>query len=257
MDILVIENLNIYYGKKQVLFNVSLSLKKGSILSIVGESGSGKSSILKCIHSIIPPNTHIHAKNLSIFDENIKSAHLKNGSTRKFLGKKIGVVFQEPGSTLNPTIKIGKQIIQMLEYNFKIDNSKCLEIGKKYLSDIHLDADDVWGKYPYELSGGMKQRVSIAMAMMLEPEILIMDEPTSALDATVQKKIMDEIQELHKTKNITILMVTHNLPMACNVSDEIIVLKDGVIVDRGSPYEILNNSNDDYTKNLLRDIPRF
>ena len=173
------------------------------------------------------------------------------------MGKKIGVVFQEPGSTLNPTIKIGKQIIQMLEYNFKIDNSKCLEIGKKYLSDIHLDADDVCGKYPYELSGGMKQRVSIAMAMMLEPEILIMDEPTSALDATVQKKIMDEIQELHKTKNITILMVTHNLPMACNVSDEIIVLKDGVIVDRGSPYEILNNSNDDYTKNLLRDIPRF
>ena len=84
-----------------------------------------------------------------------------------------------------------------------------------------------------------------------------MDEPTSALDATVQKKIMDEIQELHKTKNIAILMVTHNLPMACNVSDEIIVLKDGVIVDRGSPYEILNNSNDDYTKNLLRDIPRF
>lgn len=257
MDILNIENLNIYYGKKQVLFGVSLSLKKGSILSIVGESGSGKSSILKCIYSIIPPNTHIHAKKLSIFDEIIPSAHLKNGATRKFLGRKIGVVFQEPGSTLNPTIKIGKQIIQMLQYNFKINNAKCLEIGKNALADLHLDSDDVWEKYPYELSGGMKQRVSISMAMMLYPQLLIMDEPTSALDATVQKRIMDEILQLHKRKNTTILMVTHNLPMACNVSDEIIVLKDGSIVDNGSPYEILNNSKSEYTINLLKDIPRF
>ena len=252
-----IDELNMFYKKKQVLYDISFELGKKEILSIVGESGSGKSSILRAIYGIMPQTARAYANKFEVLGESIFSNPIKNKGIRNRLGKKIGVVFQEPGSTINPNIKIGKQIIQMFGYNFNLDKDSSIDIGKNVLESVKLDPDFIWESYSYSLSGGMKQRVSIAMALMLKPDIMIMDEPTSALDATVQKKIMDEIKKLHKEIDMSMIMVTHNLAMAYNISDRMIVLKDGKIVDMGTSKEVVSNPKSNYTKKLIKDMPRF
>ncbi|MFV0515830.1 MAG: ABC transporter ATP-binding protein [Aminipila sp.] len=256
MAYLNVENLSVNYGEINVLNNISFEVEKGEIVSIVGESGSGKSTLLNAIQGFLPENGVIEQGHILL--EDVDLVHKNQKYFEMIRGNKIGTIFQEPGSTLNPVRKIGVQFVENLKYKMKMNKHEAMEYALFMLDKVRLkEPEKVINQYPFELSGGMKQRVSIAMAMSLKPSLLIGDEPTSALDATVQKQIIDEFIDLRKEFNTTILLVTHNLALASYISDRIMVLYQGNTVEYGSATSILTNPSCDYTKKLVRDIPRL
>ena len=252
-EILNLKNLSVSYGDINILKDIDLSLKKGEILGIVGESGSGKSTLIKSIMGILDENASIDGE-INFEGKDLASLSLKD--YRKIKGKEISMIFQNPTEYFNPTRKISKQFIETIRSHNDISKQ---EIQKKSINTFKFlglqDGKKIWNSYPFELSGGMNQRVAIALSIMLEPKILLADEPTSALDVTVQAQVVKELLKLRQKLNTSIILVTHNIGVASYMSDNIGVMYGGRIIEYGESEELINNPKHTYTKILINSVP--
>lgn len=252
-EILNLKNLSVSYGDINILKDIDLSLKKGKILGIVGESGSGKSTLIKSIMGILDENASIDGE-INFEGKDLASLSLKD--YRKIKGKEISMIFQNPTEYFNPTRKISKQFIETIRSHNDISKQ---EIQKKSINTFKFlglqDGKKIWNSYPFELSGGMNQRVAIALSIMLEPKILLADEPTSALDVTVQAQVVKELLKLRQKLNTSIILVTHNIGVASYMSDNIGVMYGGRIIEYGESEELINNPKHPYTKMLINSVP--
>jgi dipeptide/oligopeptide/nickel (ni2+) ABC superfamily ATP binding cassette transporter ABC protein len=252
--LLEIKNLNINYKNSiKAVKNVSLTLEDNQIISIVGESGSGKSTLIRAILKLLPMGGEIESGNIFFLEKDI--LNLNKNELNKLRGKDIGMIFQDPNSTMDPIKTIEKQFIEyILEHN-NISKKEAIDLAKKYLLKLNLiDVERVLKSYPFELSGGMKQRVSIAMAMAQNPKLLLVDEPTSALDVTIQAQVINELKKIRENFKTSIILVTHNMGVAAYISDKIAVMRNGEIVEFGDRDQIIKNPQHDYTKSLLNAI---
>ena len=254
---LEIKDLTIQYGDKApVVENFSLSLKKGEIITIVGESGSGKSTVLSSILGLLPNGGKIISGDIIYNGESMLSKSLNQW--RELRGTEITMISQDSGGTLNPIRKIGKQFVEYIQTHSKMSAKEAEEKAKDMFSKVNLpDPEIIMKSYPHQLSGGMKQRVGIAMALTFHPKIILADEPTSALDVITQAQIVKEIMDLRKKFDTSIIMVTHNLGVAAYISDKIIVMQNGKIVDAGNKNEVIENPKSEYTKKLLEAVPEI
>ena len=254
---LEIKDLTIQYGDKlPVVENFSLSLKKGEIITIVGESGSGKSTVLSSILGLLPNGGKIISGDIIYNGNSMLSKSLNQW--RELRGTEITMISQDSGGTLNPIRKIGKQFVEYIQTHSKMSAKEAEEKAKDMFSKVNLpDPEIIMKSYPHQLSGGMKQRVGIAMALTFHPKIILADEPTSALDVITQAQIVKEIMDLRKKFDTSIIMVTHNLGVAAYISDKIIVMQNGKIVDAGNINEVIENPKSDYTKKLLAAVPEI
>lgn len=252
-EILNLKNLSVSYGDINILKDIDLSLKKGEILGIVGESGSGKSTLIKSIMGILDENASIDGE-INFEGKDLASLSLKD--YRKIKGKEISMIFQNPTEYFNPTRKISKQFIETIRSHNDISKQ---EIQKKSINTFKFlglqDGKKIWNSYPFELSGGMNQRVAIALSIMLEPKILLADEPTSALDVTVQAQVVKELLKLRQKLNTSIILVTHNIGVASYMSHNIGVMYGGRIIEYGESEELINNPKHPYTKMLINSVP--
>ena len=254
---LEIKDLTIQYGDKlPVVENFSLSLKKGEIITIVGESGSGKSTVLSSILGLLPNGGKIISGDIIYNGESMLSKSLNQW--RELRGTEITMISQDSGGTLNPIRKIGKQFVEYIQTHSKMSVKEAEEKAEDMFSKVNLpDPEIIMKSYPHQLSGGMKQRVGIAMALTFHPKIILADEPTSALDVITQAQIVKEIMDLRKKFDTSIIMVTHNLGVAAYISDKIIVMQNGKIVDAGNKNEVIENPKSEYTKKLLEAVPEI
>jgi len=259
-DILKVNNLTISYrtlrGKVKAVENVSFNLGKGKILAVVGETGSGKTTIGLAILRILPPNAVIEKGEIWFNGKNILD--LDEDAIRRIRGKEISIIFQEPKITLNPVLKIGEQIAEVPIEHLDLDKKEAYRLARKMLERTGVpDPDRVMKSYPHELSGGMAQRVVISIAMILRPKLLVADEPTSALDVSVQAQVLDLIQELVRETGTSVIFITHDLSLAAEIADEILVMYYGKVVEYGDVFEIFKSPKHPYTRALLNAIPRI
>jgi ABC-type dipeptide/oligopeptide/nickel transport system ATPase component len=249
--ILNINNLKASYEEFSVLNNVSLKVRRGEVLCIVGESGSGKSTLIKAVCS--DPKLKIDEGTILYGDRDLTS--LKNREMRKLLGPQIGLIQQNPWGAFNPLRRIGVQFKETFKSHGKDPDFNSI---KELFGVLGLrDPDSILKMRPYELSGGMSQRIAIAAAFALEPELLLCDEITSALDVTTATAVTEQLLELKRSRGTTIVLVTHNLGMAKCIADRIAIMYRGEIVECADASKILTNPENDYTKRLLKDVPRI
>jgi len=249
-EILKLENIYVGNEELKILRNINFSVKRNEIVSIVGESGCGKSMTLRTIIKLLPKNLKI--LNGDIIFEGIRIKDLKEKEMNKIRGEKIGMIFQEPSSYLNPLFTIGNQIEEAVRGNFKKEKRK--EKVMKILKEMELSAN-VYYQYPHQLSGGMQQRAMIAMALINNPSLLLADEPTTALDVTTAFGIINLLKNLVSEHNLSILFVTHDISLANYISDRIIVMYAGIIVENGKAKEIYENPLHPYTRKLIECLP--
>lgn len=251
---LEIKNITVCYKNRPTVKNFSMTLKPGEIASLVGESGSGKTTVIRAVLGLPAGGGQVIEGDI-LFDG---KSLLENTPEqwRKLRGTDISMIFQDSGAMLNPTKKIGTTFVEYIRTHEKISKKEAWKKGSDMLTRMRLaDAENVMRSYPFQLSGGMRQRVGIAMAMTFRPKLLLADEPTSALDVTTQAQIIRQMMELREEYGTSIIMVTHNLGVAAYMSDLIVVMKDGEITDAGSRDMILNDSHSDYAQQLLDAVP--
>ena len=256
-NILKIRDLSVNYhtdrGKLKALRHVNLDIPKGSIVGVVGESGCGKSTLITSIIRQLDDNADI--PNGLIEFEKQDLLKLSLDKMRNISGTKLSIVFQDPMSTLNPVLSIGRQMID-IQYRDKISKKTKKQRSIDMLTKVGIpDPRNQLNQYPYELSGGMQQRVSIAMALQAGPSLLIADEPTTALDATLEVQILKLLKELQEEMGCSILFVSHHLGVIAELCDYVVVMYAGEIVEQGSTYEIFNNPAHPYTVKLLECDP--
>lgn len=260
-NILNIENLqinfNTYAGKVQAVRGISFSVKEKEILAIVGESGCGKSVTAKAIMGLLPRTAEVSPDSKILCDgRNI----LWNSDKKweEYRGKKCSIVFQDALIYLNPTMKIGRQITEKLLLHTKMNRDEAWEEGIKMLELVGIaNADRRMHQYAHQLSGGMLQRVMIAIALLCDPPVLIADEPTTALDVTIQAEILELLGERKEKAGTSIVMITHDLGIVANMADRVMVMYAGKIVESGTAEEIFKTPGHPYTKALLRAVPRL
>lgn len=254
---LEIKDLAVQYGKQNPMIeHFDLSMKKGEIISIVGESGSGKTTVIRAILGALPGAGRVSSGDILFHGESL----LKNTGNewRKIRGSKMSMIFQDCGGTLNPIRKIGSQYVEYIRTHESVSKQEAWNKAVSMLSKMRLpDVENIMNSYAYQLSGGMRQRVGIAMAMTFNPELLLADEPTSALDVTTQAQIVRQMMELRDDYGTGIILVTHNIGVAAYMADQLIVMHHGKVVDRGSREEVLNHPTSDYTKKLLESVPEM
>jgi len=254
---LIINNLEIsvksLIGYKKIVSDFNLTLHPGRKLGIVGESGSGKTLSMLALTRLLPSQIEVTGGSIFFNNKNLNTMEKKEFH-REFSGKKISMIFQEPMTALNPVYTIGKQLRQaFLIHNKGISKKLSEERARSMLDAVKLNRiEERMRQYPHQLSGGQRQRVLIALALINEPEILIADEPTTALDVTVQKEILELINELCLNFKMSLIFISHDLGVISKVSDEIIVMKDGKIIEEGITKKILKSPKKDYTLGLLK-----
>ena len=240
---------------------VTFDVQRGKTLCIVGESGCGKSVTAHSVMQLLPPNGHIAGGSVEYYPEpeqcQILSSFKKNGrQIRQIRGKDISMIFQDPMSTLNPVYKVGDQIMEMLNSHEKVDKKEGRERIVKLLADLGIPNPEIrYDQYPHEFSGGMKQRIMIAIAMICNPTILIADEPTTALDVTIQAQILELIQKMQKEHETSVILITHNMGIVAEIADDVAVMYMGRVVEFGSVKQIFTNPTHPYTKALMRSVP--
>lgn len=241
-------------GLVHAVRDISFDLYKGETLAIVGESGSGKSVTARSLMGILTPNAVVEGG--SILYEDVDLLKLKEDDFHKYRGNKLGMVFQDPLSCLNPILKIGKQLTESMRRNGKVSRAEAKERALKLLSGVGIsDPERRYNQYPFELSGGMRQRVVIAIALSANPEILICDEPTTALDVTIQAQILELINEIKRQRQLSVIFITHDMGVVANMADRIAVMYAGKIVEYGTADEIFYRPAHPYTWALLASIP--
>ena len=252
-SLLRVEHVTRSNNGKQVVSDVSFELKQGEILGIVGESGSGKSTIIKAIMGLLGQEGMVTRGDIWYKGENLTEMSEKN--LRKYLGTEIGMVFQDCKAALCPVRTIGAQIHEAVSEHEKITIKETRQRAASLMKKIGLeDGNRVLDSYPFELSGGMNQRVGICTAMIMHPNLLLADEPTSALDVTVQKQVVEELLLMRKEYHTAMILVTHNIGVVRKMADRILVLKKGLVRDYGETEKVLDHSQDDYTQKLMNSV---
>lgn len=253
--LLEVNNLDISYGDKLTVAGANLELDRGEILSIVGESGSGKTTIIRAIMGCLPGAGHVSGGSIMFDGKNILAN--SHEDWRQMYGKEMSMIFQDSGNMINPIRRIGEQFIDYIQTHApEKSKAQAYEMAIGMLSNVHLpNPGNIMNSYPFELSGGMRQRVGIAMAMIFSPKLLLADEPTSALDVTTQAQIIRQIVDVRNEYNAAVIIVTHNLGVASYVSNKIMVMQGGKVVESGRREDVIGNPQHEYTKQLLRAVP--
>lgn len=252
--ILEVKDLTVSIGKKKIIDRVSFNLEKGRVLALVGESGSGKTMTAFSGLNLLPQvakieNGHVLFKGRDIFE-------MKPEEIRQIRGNDIAMVFQEPFTALNPVMRTGEQIAEAIRAHRKVSRERINERLSQLMDMVRLRGDTLM-RYPHELSGGMRQRVVLAMALSCDPEVLILDEPTTALDVSIQKEVLDLIKSIHDEKRFAVLFITHDFSVVNMVADEVYVMRRGIIVEKGIKENVLTTPQHEYTKQLIDCIPRL
>ncbi len=266
--ILSVKNLSISFKTTQGLVNtirgVDLELKRGETVAIVGESGSGKSVTTKAVMGMLAKNAVVNSGTITYNSKNSDGSYTEyeilEMSTKDIRtninGKRIAMVFQDPMTSLDPTMRIGKQIMEGMLYHTDMTKDDAYKKAVSLLEEVGInDAEKRMKNYPHQLSGGMRQRIVIAIALACDPELLICDEPTTALDVTIQVKILDLIKKIQKERGLSVIFITHNFGVVARVADYINVMYAGRIVEKGSDEEIFYESAHPYTWGLLSAMP--
>lgn len=255
-SLLCIDNLNVSYNNEHILHNINIKVEKGEILGIVGESGSGKSTLLKSIEGFLGKDGRITSGMIKFNDTNLLK--LSKEDMREIRGKSLSMIFQNPESYLCPIRTIEKQFIETVRCHEKACISDIRKRVSEIFSQIGLkDTERIMKSYPFELSGGMNQRVAIALAIIENPKLILADEPTSALDVTTQAQVMKTLVKLNKLFDTAIVMITHNIKVVSYMADNIAVMYKGNVVEYGSKEGILNNPKHPYTKFLISSTPNI
>lgn len=259
MSMLKVEDLNIKVHDKKstgtIISDVDFEMEKGDIFGIVGESGSGKTMTALAIAGLL--SRHDMEKRGTIIFEGINLLNVERKVLRKIQGNEIAMIFQEPLNSLNPLKKVGWQVEESLRIHTVMEKEEMKERALKALADVELDNPEaVYNSYPHELSGGMRQRVMIAAAMIIQPKLLIADEPTTALDVTIQAQIVELLRKLNRERQVSILFISHDLSLVNSLCEKVIVMQNGLVVEQGLCKDIFNNPQKEYTKNLIGSIPK-
>ncbi|MFA9463087.1 MAG: ABC transporter ATP-binding protein [Velocimicrobium sp.] len=253
---LKIHNITVKYEKndKPVVENFSLDIKQGEICCLVGESGSGKTTVIRAVQGNLPGHGKVTKGDIFFKGQSLLTYTVNDW--RKIRGTEISMIFQDSGAMLNPIRTIGSQFVEYIRAHGKYTKRGAWDKGVQMLESVRLpDGNNIMNSYPFQLSGGMRQRVGIAFAMSYRPKLLLADEPTSSLDVITQAQIVRQMMKSREDYGTSIIMITHNMALAAYMSDHILVMKDGKIVDSGNRNHILYNPQDDYTKNLLSAVP--
>ena len=235
---------------------ISFSLDKGEILGIVGESGCGKSVTANAIMGLLPKYTgKISAGSVVLGGKELTTMGEKE--QRKVRGKEISMIFQEPMTSLNPVYTVGSQMVEMAQSHTKMSKKEALELSIEMLRKVEIpEPEQRIKEYPHQLSGGMRQRVMIAMAMMCNPQVLIADEPTTALDVTIQAQILDLMKKLRQDNDTAIMLITHDMGVVAEVTDHVMVMYAGQVVEQNTTENVFKHPKHPYTQGLLKAIPR-
>ncbi len=251
-------SFNTYAGEVKAVRGVSFELNRGETLAFVGESGCGKTVTAKSILRLLKPPFAVIKEGSKITCDGKDVLSLNKKELCEFRGDEVSMIFQDPMTSLNPTMTVGKQIMESLRIHRHLDKKQAREEAIKMLKMVNIPSPEKRiDSYPHEMSGGMRQRVMIAMALACSPKILIADEPTTALDVTIQAQIMDLMRELKEKMNTAIILVTHDLGVVANFADRIQVMYAGQVVERGTAREIFYDSKHPYTWALLSSVPKL
>lgn len=245
----------IYGGEVQAVRDVSFYVDQGEVVAIVGESGSGKTVTVQTIMGLIRRE---NIKEGKILFNGREITHLSKKEMRRLRGSEIGMVFQDPMTSLNPTMKIGKQIAEGMRKHQKLSKIEAKQKAVDLLRLVGIpNAEERYHQYPHEFSGGMRQRVVIAIALACNPKLLIADEPTTALDVTIQVQILDLMKELQRKMGTSIVLITHDLGVVAEMAQRVIVMYGGTVVETGDVFDIFENPKHPYTWGLLQSIPNL
>jgi len=255
-DILRYEHVDISYNGVKVIKDVSFTVGEGEILGIVGESGSGKSTIIKAAMGLLGETGLVTRGDIWYKGKNLPD--LSAAELRKLNGPELGMIFQYAGSSFCPIRTVGAQLYESMTEHESLSKEAFRVRATELLEKIGFEnARRILDSYPFELSGGMQQRVGIAAAMLLNPSVLLADEPTSALDVSVQKQVVEEMLLVRRTFGTSIVLVTHNIGVIGAMADKVLVMKNGEMVEYGETQQVLNNPKEDYTRLLMSAVPKL
>ncbi len=257
--LLEVKDLNIEFHDhlipETVVYDFDLELKAGEIVGLVGESGSGKSMSALAIAGLLS-RRDMHKKGQILFD-GLDLLTCERSQLRKIQGNEISMIFQEPMTSLNPVKRIGWQIEESLRIHTELNKEERYQKAIEMMKEVELpDPERLYRQYPHELSGGMRQRVMIAAAMICNPRILIADEPTTALDVTIQAQIVELLKRMNREKQTSILFISHDLSLVKQLCERVLVMKGGYIVETGPTQEVFTKPKEEYTKRLIAAIPK-
>jgi len=256
MSILRYENVDISYNGNTVVKDINFKLDEGEILGIVGESGSGKTTVIKAAMNLLGKGGLVTRGDIWFNDMDIPD--LSDKQMRKINGPEIGMIFQNSGSAFCPIRTVGDQLYEAMRAHEKISKEdfriKATELFEKIGFN---DVQRILKSYPFELSGGMQQRVGVAAAMLLNPKVILADEPTSALDVSIQRLVIDEMLKVREMFGTSMIIVSHNIGVIGAMADNVIVMKDGQIIEYGKKDEVLNSPKEEYTKKLMSAVPKL
>lgn len=257
--LLEVKDLNIEFHDhlipETVVYDFDLELKAGEIVGLVGESGSGKSMSALAIAGLLS-RRDMHKRGQILFD-GLDLLTCERSKLRKIQGNEISMIFQEPMTSLNPVKRIGWQIEESLRIHTELNKEECYQKAIEMMKEVELpDPERLYRQYPHELSGGMRQRVMIAAAMICNPRILIADEPTTALDVTIQAQIVELLKRMNREKQTSILFISHDLSLVKQLCERVLVMKGGYIVETGLTQEVFAHPKEEYTQRLIAAIPK-
>ncbi len=255
-EILRYDSVDISYNGRRIVKDVSFSLEQGKILGIVAESGCGKSTLIKAAMGLLGETGVVSKGDFWYEDQNL--TNMKSAELLKMCGPKLGMIFQNSGASFCPIRKVGAQLYEFVREHQKMTREDFQKHASTLLEKIGFEnGNRILNSYPFELSGGMQQRVGIAAAMLLGPRVLLADEPTSALDVSVQKQVVDEMLMVRELFGTSIVLVTHNIGVIGAMADQVLVMKNGEVVEYGDCKEILENPREAYTRELMAAVPRI
>ena len=257
MSFLKINNLSVdYQMRKETVYaakDVNIEVNKGEILGLVGESGSGKSTVGNAIIDLIDEPGKITKGSIMLGDIDLQT---DTNNTINYRGKKVGLIFQDPQTSLNPILTIGEQLIETIQTHLDLSKEQAKSKSILLLKEVGIkDAEKRFDNYPHQFSGGMRQRVVISLALCCEPELLIADEPTTALDVSIQSQILDLIKKLTRERNLAVILITHDMGVIAETTDRVAVMKNGNLIEIGATKDIITNPKEIYTKSLVSSVP--
>lgn len=257
--VLSVRNLTVHFSKGNDVIpavrQVSFDVRPGHILALVGESGCGKTTTAMAVIGLLPPAARTVAGEILFRDMDIRQ--FSREQMRQLRGKRMAMIFQDPVTTLNPVLTVGTQLIETMAAHQKTKTAEMRRRAIQMLEILGIPSPvTILKKYPFQLSGGMCQRIMIAMAFLLKPDLLIADEPTTALDVTTQVQLLLELERMKREQDTGILLITHDLRVVAEVADEMAIMKSGLLVEYGNVYEVFQNPRHPYTRELLSSLSR-
>lgn len=250
------QHVEISFDGVPVVHDVSFQLHPGEILGLVGESGSGKSVLIKAAMGLLGGSGMVTRGDIWFEGKNLPD--LSNREMRRICGEKIGMIFQDCGASMSPIRTIGEQIVESISAHRRVNAAAAKSAAMELFDKLQFkDGERIWNSYPFELSGGMNQRAGIAIAMLMNPTVLMADEPTSALDVAVQRQVVEEMLNVREVFGTAIIIVTHDIGVVSAMADSILVLQNGNVMEYGRASDVLKSPQNEYTRKLLGAVPRL